>query len=192
MSQAAPIQVARWALKAGWRTPNSQVAIAVSLAQGADPAAPGGAWGVGGPAGDGQGQANAAFAQWKTQGWDEFPAWRTGSWRLYMPMAAAAQAAANADALVDKAGDVAAAPVEAATAPLQATAALASYVGTNEFWQRTVKIGLGVALIAIAAVSLAWTTTARPFFQSVGILDTEVDRAVQKLALQNQVRGTSP
>jgi hypothetical protein len=180
VTRVAPVQVARWALKAGWRTPNSQTAIAVGIAQGADPAKPGGVWGVGGPANDGQGQANAAFAQWKTQGWDEFPAWSSAAWRLYLPTAAAAQALANADALLDQGVDVATQPARdaagAVLAPFQGAVDILDYLGTEEFWQRGIKIALGVGLLVIASVSIAWTTTTRPLFQAVGILDDKINQ----------------
>jgi len=178
VTRAAPVQLARWALKAGFRTPNSQTAIAVAIAQGADPAAPGGAWGVGGPANDGQGQANVAYAQWKTQGWDEFPAWQAGAWRLYLPTATTAQALANLDVVVDQGADVITRPaqdaVSAAVAPFQGAANLLDYIGTDEFWQRAIKIGLGFVLLAAAAIQIAWTGAARPVFQAVGILDSKI------------------
>lgn len=178
MSRATPVQVARWALRAGFRTPNSQTAIAVSLAQGADPVAPAGAWGIGGPVGDGQAQASAAFAQWKTQGWDEFPAWSSGAWRLYLPTATTAQALANLDAVADQGVGVVTNPVKEAvtgvTAPFQGAANILDYMGTEEFWRRAMKITIGLLMVTGAAIQLAWTTGARPALNVIGLVDSKI------------------
>jgi hypothetical protein len=154
------------------------VAVAIGLANGSDPAKPGGVWGVAGPAGDGLGQARAAHAQWQQQGWDEFPVWRSGAWRLFLPSAAIAIAAAGIGGIVDRADDVVDQAVDAGvatvTGPFQPAIDIAAYVGTDEFWNRAIKIGLGVTLLIIAAGSIAWTSTTRPIFQAVGILDRKI------------------
>lgn len=180
MARVNGVQIARWAATAGWRLPNLEVAVSIGLANGSDPAKPGGVWGVGGPAGDGAGQARAAHAQWQQQGWDEFPAWRSGAWRLYLPMAVAAIAAAGVTGAVDRADDVvdqaADRAVGAITSPFQPAIDLAAYVGTDQFWNRAVKVTLGVTLLAIASVSLAWTMGARPVFQAVGVIDRKIQQ----------------
>jgi hypothetical protein len=171
------------------------VAVAIGLANGSDPAKPGGVWGVGGPAGDGLGQARAAYAQWRQQGWDEFPAWSSGAWRLYIPSAAIAVAAAGIGGIIDRTDDVvdqaADAGVSTLAGPFKPAIDLAAYVGTDEFWNRAIKIGLGVTLLIIAAGSIAWTGATRPIFQAVGVLDKEVDRAATKLVTNQQARGIS-
>jgi hypothetical protein len=188
-------EIARWAATAGWRIPNLEVAVAIGLANGSDPAKPGGVWGVGGPAGDGLGQARAAYAQWRQQGWDEFPAWSSGAWRLYIPSAAIAVAAAGIGGIIDRTDDVvdqaADAGVSTLAGPFKPAIDLAAYVGTDEFWNRAIKIGLGVTLLIIAAGSIAWTGATRPIFQAVGVLDKEVDRAATKLVTNQQARGIS-
>jgi hypothetical protein len=180
MARVTGVQIARWAATAGWRLPNLEVAVAIGLANGADPAKPGGVWGVGGPAGDGAGQARAAHDQWRTKGWDEFPAWRSGTWRLYVPLAVASIAAAGvtgavgrADDVVDQAADRA---VGAVTSPFQPAIDLAAYVGTDQFWNRAVKVTLGLGLLLIASVSLAWTMGARPVLRAVGAIDEQIQQ----------------
>lgn len=178
MAKVSGVQIARWSASAGWRTPNLEVAVAIGLANGSDPAKPGGVWGVGGPSGDGAGQAVAAHAQWKTQGWDEFAVWRSNAWQLYLPSAVAAIGVAGVAGAASAAGDVAGrgadAAATAAAAPFQPAIDVVSYVGTDEFWNRTIKIGLGVSLLVIAAASLAWTMGARPVFEAVGIVDRKI------------------
>lgn len=178
MAKVSGLQVARWAGSAGWRTPNLEVAVAVGLANGSDPAKPGGVWGVGGPAGDGAGQARAAHAQWQSQGWDEFPAWRSNAWRLFTPLAVAAIAAAGVASVPGAVGGAVGAGADAAAgavaSPFKPAIDVAAYVGTDEFWGRTVKVVLGATMLIIAAASLAWTGFTRPFFQAVGVLDSKI------------------
>ena len=147
--------------------------MAVGMAQGADPAGNGGVWGVGG-SGDGAAQAKAAFALWQGKGWGEFPAYRSRSYLLYVPIAVVAIATAGLGQVADVVTQPAQDAANAATAPFRGAVALADYVGTNEFWHRAVKIGVGTALMLIGMASIAWTAGMRPFFQAVGVLDEKI------------------
>jgi len=196
VSRVDAVQVARWASGAGFTYANLEVAVAVGLANGSDPAKPGGVWGVGGPANDGAGQAATAHQLWDTKGWAEFPAYRSGAWRLYTPQALIAINVAGLTKIASGAAQAATGPPQAAvsTAESAATfASIAAYSTTEEFRVRGVKIGLGLALIGIGVTMITWGVVMRPFLEALGWLDERVaesQQAVRASIAENQVFGS--
>lgn len=196
MTAAKPAQVARWAADAGFTFVNLEVAVAVALATGSDPAKSGGVWGVGGPANDGPGQAKHAHQLWASKGWGEFPAYRSGRWRLYTPAALVAINIAGIGKIVGGATNVAGDLAQTAQTTAQSAATfagIATYSTTEEFRVRAVKIVLGATLIGISAMTITWGVVFRPFLEALGWIDERVaesQAAVRASVQENAVFGS--
>jgi hypothetical protein len=158
MAQASPREVAAWVIDAGFTGLQRPAVIAVGIATGADPAADGGVFGVGGPAGDGAAQAVAAKAAVASGGLSALPAYRTGRHILYLPTAEAALAVVVASRVNPASGAAQAAQnaVDAITAPLRGLA----YLSSTEAQERIGKAVVGLVLIGIGGFVFA-TSSAR-------------------------------
>lgn len=178
MALTDPATIARWVIEAGWTSNRDRTkAVAVAIASGSDPDRAGGLFGIGGPSGDGPGQARHAQSAHAAQGWSVFPAARDGRDILFLPIAVTAVAAAAA------AGAVASSPIgqavgnvgQAVTAPARAamdlsntTNAFLSYFSTENAWKRAVKFGLGMGMIVVAATRITSATVIKPLVGKVG------------------------
>ena len=162
---ASAFDVARWVIPYWRGVTDETIAVTVGMARGADVNAAGGVFGQGGPAGDGKGQAAAAYAVFQEKGWKAFPERSSGQAALRWPQAAAAVAAAHA---TDTAGDVAsdvggAAGGAVSTATDTATGigelagesvALMRFLTDPNTVIRGVKILIGGALLIVGAVMI--------------------------------------
>ena len=89
MAIVTPIHLAKWTQDAGFVGDPWYAIVAIGIAQGANPSADGGVWGVG-PKDDGPAQAKAAKAQWDSKGGAAgFPAGKSGAYKLFLPIALA-------------------------------------------------------------------------------------------------------
>lgn len=157
---ASAFEIAGWTLDAGWKGPDAVTATATALASGADPSKPSGLFGIG-SSGDGPTQTRTAYQFWKGSGWNAFPAYQNGRWRLFLPVATPAVAAATvADVGESGAGvvkDVTGAAAGTATAVVNA-ADVAGRIGgflTNpDAIGRIIKVVVGSALVVGAALYL--------------------------------------
>lgn len=151
---ASPHQLGLWVAQTPWTSLQDRTtAIAVGVANGADVAKPGGIWGTGGGS-DGPSQAQAAYAAYKAGGWNAFPAYRSGRYRLFIPIAAeaAAVAAVQTGSVVP---DIVSSPIEDTVAAFGGLASLGTYLISPAIWERAAKVVLGGALIAIGI--MLWT-----------------------------------
>jgi len=182
---ATPVNIAGWVRDAGWRGSDMVTATAIGLRV-SDVDAPGGLWGVG--TGAGSAQANQAFKLYQERGWGVFPHYRDGSWRLLVPVAAAAVAALAPveaiAALPKEAADAINPYAEAAQAPFR----VAFWLTQPQAWERVLKVILGVMLLTVAGVwftkRLAWD----PFFRTVEKVDDAVARQAGLTGPQVQPR----
>lgn len=151
------------------------------MAQGGDVDRLGGIWGVGGAKGNGKAQAVAAHGVWSGQGWAGFPAYTSGRWLLYLPLATAAAStvpAAKVPAAVDDVRDTAGDVVDAVVGPLETVGALADFLTQPGAWQRISKVAIGLTLMAIGAMWIGYTGATRPVFRAVAGADRAIARQV--------------
>jgi hypothetical protein len=180
-------QIVTWVVLAGFTGPDRVTAVALAHAAGSDPAKPGGLWGVGGAAGDGQSQANAAYASFKANGFAGFPAHRGAAWLLFVPLASAELAqwaggvvVSNPGAAAAQVGPaaVSAAAPAAVSGPLQEAGAAINFLTQPITWQRVSKIIIGGGLVLIASLRLAYRTGYKPIDNRIVRALTEFDRGV--------------
>jgi hypothetical protein len=146
------------------------MAIAIAAASGSNESSSTGAWGIGGPVGDGPGQAKAALAARQAQGWDAFPAYRRGSYVLYLPAATAVAASTAAVSTgVDAVGAVTDtnAKVSSALGGIGETFAVVHWLTTPNAWTRVAKFVVGGALVLIAAISVTNTVVRKPMTEKM-------------------------
>jgi hypothetical protein len=87
------MRVGGWAYDAGFRNPaNLGEAIALAVVGNRTEQSPDGHWGIGGPVGDGPGQARAAFARYQQSEWSTFPGRTAGNLAIVRPIAQAVAA----------------------------------------------------------------------------------------------------
>lgn len=193
MAVAAPIVLAGWTLGAGFTGQDAVRATTIALANGANPGRPSGLWGVGGPTNDGPGQAAAAYAAFRDQGWAAFTGkYDGGRAALYLPIATAAVPAAEAAHVarqvpivedVSNAGKALGGgnPGEPAVSngnPL--FTALATPITVLNFftqpnaWNRIAKVTIGMILITIGSASLTNRTVLQPLLRGLGIVDEKI------------------
>jgi hypothetical protein len=193
---AAPLSIAGWVLDAGFTgISDPNVATAIALSFGRDPARPGGLWNVGGPTNDGPAQAKVAYGVFKDKGWGAFN-YNKAAAALYLPVAQASVIAAQGLRKSEgtPAGDVANTAVSAATGlqgTLQPFIEIGTWLTTPGGWERIVKMVVGVGLIFIGWGLLAVKYGGLPVLRAVGIADEKV---AQQAALvdHNPPRAAAP
>jgi hypothetical protein len=141
------------------------VAVAVGLAQGADPNAAGGVWGLSDAPADPVGQARQALQVKASGGWSAFPSYRSGGYLLYMPLATTAVSVVSVSTVTSSVatatGTGVAAGVDAVTEPVQTAGStveragmLATFLLQPAGWERIAKVVLGLGLIFIGSATL--------------------------------------
>lgn len=182
MARANALTLADWVIPQWSDSRDRVTAVTIGLARGGDTNRPGGAFGQGGPAGDGPGQAAAARAVWAQRGWAAFPERSSGAAALYWPVAAAAVAERAVQTVASAPATVAqtAATVEQSAAGLVGAAAdtfaIAHWLTTPNAWIRITKVIAGVGLVFIGAAMISFNSIGTPFTRLIGRADEAVAR----------------
>lgn len=165
-----PQTVADWVVHAGWTGSDAVTAACVAFAGSGD-TSPAGLFGLG-SAGDGAAQALAAHDAWSARGFDIFPAYTNGRWRLFVPIMTAPVAAAllatttpaqKAGQALDNASNTVSSTADAAA---QAAHTL-RFLSSADAWQRILKIAVGGGMVIGVALYLGKRET---FDQGVRML----------------------
>jgi hypothetical protein len=167
---ASALDLADWVIPQWEGTLDRVRAVMVGLAEGANVNGPRGAFGVGGPPGDGPGQARTLRELQGQQGWTAVPAFGTGRAALFYPIAAAAVAERAVQQPVTQAaaavGGAVAGPAETAAklaGGFGETFAVVHWLTMPDTWIRGVKIVAGLGLIIVGSGMLAFKTGTQPF-----------------------------
>lgn len=198
MATASPVQVAGWVIGAGWPAVDQITATAIGLATGADPTRQGGLFGIGGPP-DGAGQAGAALAAYRANGWKAFPAYPSARRILLMPAAGAAVAAADAAkvatavpnpvAVVTQTGTAAVGGIEQAGAALTGIAGMVALLTQRDMWIRASKVAIGAALIFVGSLAIVQREVAGRVLAKAGGVGRLAGGAVNTIRLRRELRG---
>lgn len=165
MSLHTPADLAELVQAAGWSGTDRVTAVAVILASSAGwDSRDGGLFLLGGTSGDAAGQCKAAHDAFVASGWSAFKVYRVNLHLLFMPVAAAGVAAADASNTARKAVDNAADTVGDVTDAAQklsgdllgqlknAVAVLykaGAWLGDQDNWARIAEVAIGGAMIVV-------------------------------------------
>lgn len=165
-----PVAIATHAARAGFRGADLVTSVAVALAEsGGNETRAGGLWNIGaGPPGTPASQAQKAFERHKSGGWDQWAAYRSNAYLLYVPLATAAAATADVAAIVKDPAGAAGNVVDAITDAIpgadmlgaaQGAVAIAykagAWLGDRHNLERVAQVVVGVGLIVASVVMLA-------------------------------------
>lgn len=189
MARANALTIADWVIPLWSDTRDRVIAVTIGLARGGDTDRAGGVFGQGGPAGDGPGQAAAAYQVWRSKGWDGFPERGSGAAALYWPVAAAAVAEravqGPVSAVVNAPGQVVQSAQDTANAlgglvgQAQDAFAVAHWLTTPNAWVRIAKVGIGIGLVFIGTLMITFNRTDTPFTKGLEKVDDMLARAPQ-------------
>lgn len=162
MALLSGIAIAKHAATAGFRGNDLVISVAVALGSslGNDSQA-GGLWDLPGvPGGDPAGNATKAYARWKAGGWDQWSAYTSKRYLLFMPGAAASAAAKEVLDIIGEAGEKAGDAIDtgkdmldAAQNAVGALQKAGAWLSKRENIIRVAQVAIGGAMI-IAAVAM--------------------------------------
>jgi hypothetical protein len=182
---ADPLNIPRWVVGAGWSGQDAVTATAIALRQ-PNPDAPGGLFGLG-TGGDGAAQAKAAYTRQQAEGWEAFPAYRDGSFRLFLPAATVALAALAPTVAVDKITG----SVSAVTDASQATGRAAGWLINPRSWERITQVALGVMFVVGGGFFLAKRVGYDPVVRAFTKADDAIARQTGLAGLSSGVGGST-
>jgi hypothetical protein len=158
--------IASWVMP-HWTDPRDRIiATTVGLVHAGDLGKASGVFGKGGTVGDGPSQAAAAYAAWRSGGWEAFPERTSGAAALYWPIAAAAVAEQTVQKGAGAAADKVGAAGDAASSVASSVsdiATVANWITTPNASVRIVKVVIGAGLIAIGSLMLSLSVIGTPF-----------------------------
>ena len=184
----SPVTVAEHAARAGFRTKDLIIAVAVAYTESQGYAErDGGLWRLPGePGGDPAGNAVKAYTRWKAGGWDQWTSYRTGRYLLWMPAATAAVGAEGVINIITNpigvgqavGADIKSAaqglpltnPLDAARDALTLAYKAGAWVANPHNWTRVAWVVTGGALIIVGAVKIA-----RPQ-RALGVVEAVLNR----------------
>jgi hypothetical protein len=179
---ADPLNIPRWVVGAGWSGQDAITATAIALRQ-PNPDAPGGLFGLG-TGGGGADQAKAAYTRQQAEGWEAFPAYRDGSFRLFLPAATVALAALAPSVAVDSVTGA----VSDVTDASQAAGRAAGWLINPRSWERVTQVALGVMFVIGGGFFLAKRVGYDPAIRML----TKADDAIARQAgLSADVGGST-
>jgi len=184
---ANALTIADWVIPNWQNTRDRVIAVTIGLARGGDPNRAGGVFGQGGPAGDGAGQAAAAYAVWRDRGWDAFPERSKGAAALYWPVAAAAvaeravqqpvSAVVNAPGVVAQTASDVTRAIDGVVGQAADALAVAHWLTTPNAWVRITKVAAGIGLVFIGALMITFNRVDTPFNKGLQKVDEMLARS---------------